>query len=113
MIGMLVDKEWKAMAAELAPLAARIVTVPVASERTVAAGELRTACLAGGTARPVRAVESVAEALRAVAADPFVLVTGSLYLVGEVLEQLGGMPDAAKERGLNEWGGGPRPGTPG
>ncbi len=105
-IGMLADKEWRTMAADLAPLCARIVTVPVSSERTVDPEELRRACLASGIARPARAVASVADALRAVAADPFVLVTGSLYLVGEVLEQLGGMPIGADERGLNEWGGG-------
>jgi dihydrofolate synthase/folylpolyglutamate synthase len=102
-VGMLADKEWKSMAAELAPLASRIVTVPVSSARTVDPEELRRACLAAGVARPARAVGSVAEALKAVAADPFVLVTGSLYLVGEVLEQLGDTPAGAEERGLNEW----------
>ncbi len=105
-IGMLADKEWKAMAAELAPLAGRIVTVPVSSARTVPAEELRLACLAGGIARPARAVGSVAEALRAVAADPFVLATGSLYLVGELLERLEETPAGTDERALNEWGGG-------
>jgi hypothetical protein len=35
--------------------------------------------------------------------EPFVVVTGSLYLVGEALELLGFSPANAGERGLNEW----------
>jgi dihydrofolate synthase/folylpolyglutamate synthase len=114
LIGMLADKEWRAMARELVPLAARVVTVPVASERTVSSADLRSACQTSGVTRPVKAASDVQEALRWVAADPFVLVTGSLYLIGEVLEHLGdpvagGPAGEGGERALNEWGGGPRP----
>jgi hypothetical protein len=35
--------------------------------------------------------------------EAFVVVTGSLYLVGEALERLGFSPGGADERGLNEW----------
>jgi hypothetical protein len=42
-------------------------------------------------------------ALNACKDEGFIVVTGSLYLVGEALERLGLAPDGAGERGLNEW----------
>ena len=47
---------------------------------------------------------SLAQALDKLGAEPLVLITGSLYLVGEALQQLraSGEP-IANERGLNEW----------
>ena len=46
----------------------------------------------------------MAEAIKAVQSDPFVVVTGSLYFIGEFMEALGLEPTAANaERGLNEW----------
>ena len=65
--------------------------------------ELRAACVATGAGRPVKAAASVAEALKLVAPDPFVLVTGSLYFLGEVMEQLGLAVARGEERALNEW----------
>ena len=93
------------MCARLVGLAARILTVPVASERTAKAGELAAVC------QETRRLEVVACASLAAAAqrtgnDPFVVITGSLYLVGEALELLGlGPASDAGERGLNDWGG--------
>ena len=102
-LGMLADKDWPAMVASLVPLASRVVTAPVASERTVSAEELRAACLAVGGGRPVRAANSAAEALKLIIPDPFVLVTGSLYFLGEVMERLGLAAANGDERTLNEW----------
>ena len=102
-MGMLADKDWRAMVVSLVPLASRVVTAPVASERTVSAEDLRSACLATGAGRPVKAAASVAEALKLVAPDPFVLVTGSLYFLGEVMERLGLAVANGDERALNEW----------
>jgi dihydrofolate synthase/folylpolyglutamate synthase len=102
-LGMLADKDWRLMVASLVPLAARVVTTPVASERTVSSEDLRTACVATGAGRPVKAAASVTEALKLVAADPFVLVTGSLYFLGEVMERLGLATARGEERALNEW----------
>ena len=102
-LGMLADKEWKEMARTLGPLAARIITTPVASTRTVPPADLKAACLASGVTRPIRVTSSLAEALRGCVADPFVLVAGSLYLIGEALELLGEGTAAATERALNEW----------
>jgi dihydrofolate synthase/folylpolyglutamate synthase len=102
-LGMLADKDWRAMAADLVPLASRVVTAPVGSERTVTAEDLRAACVATGAGRPVKAAGSAAAALKLVAADPFVLVTGSLYFIGEVMEGLGLQAARGDERSLNGW----------
>lgn len=101
-LGMLGDKQWQDMARMLAPLAARILTTPVSSPRSVPPAELKAACLSAVT-RPVRVTQSLDEALRACRADPFVVITGSLYLIGEALEQLGESPAGTLDRQLNHW----------
>jgi dihydrofolate synthase / folylpolyglutamate synthase len=104
-LGMLADKDWLPMCARLAGLAARILTVPVSSERTAAAAELAAACHQDPSVPAVECA-SLSEALQRTADDSLVVVTGSLYLVGEALELLGLSPEgSASERGLNEWGG--------
>lgn len=103
-LGMLADKDWRPMCARLATFAARILTVPVGSERTAKAADLAAACRA---TQPLETVEcsSLAEAAERTANDPFVVITGSLYLVGEALELLGLEPAGdTSERGLNDWG---------
>lgn len=103
-VGMLADKECVAMLKELVPLAGRVITAPVASGRTTSAETLRDAAVATGTGRPVTAAASLAEALRLSAADPLVVITGSLYFVGETMELLGlSAATGPEERTLNEW----------
>jgi dihydrofolate synthase/folylpolyglutamate synthase len=105
-LGILRDKDWPAMCARLAPLAARIVTVPVGSERTATAAELAAACREANPPAGVFECASFGEAMEKIAPDPFVVITGSLYLIGEALEWLGLSAEAgASERALNEWGG--------
>ncbi len=104
-LGVLRDKDWQHICEILAPLAARIITVPVASERTADAHELAAACQSANPAAEVFACDSLAAALNRVAGDDFMIVSGSLYLVGEALEQLGLSPIRGGERGLNEWSG--------
>ena len=101
-LGVFQDKDWRTMCKLLAPLAARILTVPISSERTANAGELAAACRVANPAAEVAACESLGTALEQAAGDPFVVIAGSLYLVGEALEWLG-QPPAAGERELNEW----------
>ena len=60
-LGMLADKDWRSMAADLVPLASRVVTAPVGSERTVTAEDLRAACVATGAGRPVKAADPPAQ----------------------------------------------------
>jgi folylpolyglutamate synthase/dihydropteroate synthase len=50
----------------------------------------------------VSVAPSVAEALALTRRDELVVITGSLYLIGEVMELLG-LGHAAHERALNEW----------
>ena len=102
--GALADKNWLDICEILAPLAAKIFTVPVASERTADARELAAACRpANPQAEVGGGLENLAEALNASKDEPFIVVTGSLYLVGEALEQIGLVAGSGGERGLNEW----------
>ena len=102
-LGMLADKDWRPMCARLAKLAARILTVPVGSERTASAAELAAVCRETQSLVTMEC-SSLAEAAQRTANDPFVVITGSLYLVGEALELLGlGPAGDASERGLNDW----------
>jgi dihydrofolate synthase/folylpolyglutamate synthase len=101
--GALADKNWPAICRLLAPLAAEIFTVPVASGRTADARELAAAFHSARPATPASARRNLSDALNACKDKPFVVITGSLYLVGEVLEQLGLSPADGGERGLNEW----------
>ena len=103
-LGVLEDKDWQRVCAALAPLAGRILLVPVPSERTAPPELLRDACATINPAAQTIACPSLADALKQTANDPFVIITGSLYLVGEAMEWLELSPaPAASERGLNEW----------
>ncbi|MGB7746153.1 MAG: folylpolyglutamate synthase/dihydrofolate synthase family protein [Verrucomicrobiia bacterium] len=108
-LGVLQDKDWRHICETLAPMAARIFTVPVASERTADAHELAAACCAANSAAKIAACDSLRRALDRAAGDRFVVVTGSLYLVGEALELLGLSPATGEERALNEWSPHPQP----
>jgi dihydrofolate synthase / folylpolyglutamate synthase len=104
--GVLRDKDWTTMARRLMPLAGRIVLTPVKSERSLSPGELQPFLNQLGLKSPITLCGSLAEALRVTAEDALVVITGSLYLVGEAMEllQLSAVP-AAGERELNEWQG--------
>ncbi|MFZ0828863.1 MAG: folylpolyglutamate synthase/dihydrofolate synthase family protein [Verrucomicrobiia bacterium] len=108
-LGVLQDKDWRHICETLAPLAVRIFTVPVASERTAEAQELARVCRAANPSAEVLACDSMAEALETIAGADFAVVTGSLYLVGEALELLGLSPATRGERALNDWGVRPQP----
>jgi len=101
--GALADKNWLGICRVLAPLAEQIFTVPVASDRTADAHELAEAFSSAHPAAKVLAVKDLPAAINASKDEPFVVITGSLYLVGEALERLGISPADAGERGLNEW----------
>jgi dihydrofolate synthase/folylpolyglutamate synthase len=101
--GALADKNWSDICKILAPLAAKIFTVPVASDRTADANELAKVFRGANPKAQVTACKNFQEAIIACKDAPFVVVTGSLYLVGEALEVLGLSPAGGGERGLNEW----------
>jgi dihydrofolate synthase/folylpolyglutamate synthase len=102
-LGVFQDKDWPHICEMLAPLAARIFTVPVSSERSTHPDELAAACRAANSSAEIGTCHSLREALEKIAPDDFVVITGSLYLVGEALELLGLAPAGRDERGLNEW----------
>ena len=103
-LGVLEDKNWHLMCEILAPLARRVLCVPVSSERTTASEMLMGICQHVSPQAEVRACASLAEALRAVASEPFAVIAGSLYLIGEAMEQLHlAATPGADEKGLNEW----------
>ncbi len=102
-VGLLADKDWEAMVQVLAPLAARILTVPVKSSRTLSADLLASTC-ARVALGPVEACTDLSDALARVRNSSHVVVAGSLYLVGEALELLDLAPgELPSERDLNEW----------
>ncbi len=101
--GALQDKHWPDICRLLAPLAAKVSVVPVASVRTANPAGLAKVFRSANPAAVVTAAENLSTALIACKDEPFVVVTGSLYLVGEALEQLGLSPATAGERGLNDW----------
>jgi dihydrofolate synthase/folylpolyglutamate synthase len=87
-VGVLHEKDWPAMAAELLPLAGRAFLAPVSSSSRSAPPEsLLPVCRQVAPDVPVTAAASLSEALAATTEEPFRVVAGSLYLVGEALEQ--------------------------
>lgn len=104
-LGVLADKDWRPLAETLAPLARRLLLVPVNSRRTLAPEDLLPVCRDANSQATVEVCASLAEAMSRSADEPFLMITGSLYLVGEAMERLQLSPaPAADERGLNEWG---------
>lgn len=101
--GALADKKWSEICSILAPLAAKVFTVPVASDRTADADDLALDFRNANPNLQVVKLPNLSEALNASSKEPFVVITGSLYLVGEALELLGLSPASIAERGLNEW----------
>ena len=103
-IGAMMDKDVSAILKSLAPLGRRIVATKIASERALPASDLARLCREANPAAVVEEAQSVGEALALLNDEPFVLLTGSLYFVGEALEFLGILrPEGADEKALNDW----------
>jgi dihydrofolate synthase/folylpolyglutamate synthase len=104
-LGLLADKDWQAMVRTLAPLAHRLLLVPVNTRRSQAPEVLAPVCREANPRAAAEVCASLADALERSAEEPFLILTGSLYLVGEAMERLKlSSSPAAGERGLNEWG---------
>jgi len=101
-LGMLEDKNWKRVCETLAPLASKFFLVPVASQRTALPEKLAPVCRVANPSTQILVLSSLAEAFVAAKDDTTVVVTGSLYLVGEAMELLG-LSTVRGERQLNEW----------
>lgn len=101
--GALGDKNWPAICRLLAPLASKIIVTPVASKRTADPAELAAVFHKANPQAVVTIAENLAAALFACKDEPFLVITGSLYLVGEALERLEILPSDDAGRSLNEW----------
>jgi hypothetical protein len=87
-------------------LARRIFLAPIGSERSADPRLLADPCRRANPTAQITVCRNLAEAFTNAGAEPFVVVTGSLYFVGEALEWLGIVPPS-QERALNEYGGAP------
>jgi len=107
-LGILQDKDCDKICEILAPLAGRILLVPVNSQRTASPHELALACRAANPAAKIEEADSLKKALELAGSDAFVVIAGSLYLIGEAMELLKLSPgNPGNERNLNEWAGTP------
>jgi dihydrofolate synthase/folylpolyglutamate synthase len=106
-LGMLADKDAASAAEHLAAAAERIVVVPVHSSRGSDPAGIARLCSRArqASAASVEQGSDVIEALEMLAREEVIVITGSLYLVGEVLRHHGG--GTISERDLNDWS--PRP----
>ena len=93
-LGMMRDKDIPAVCRALAPLAARVITVPVRNPRAAPPGEIRDAFALVAPEVPADVAASLPDALDHARAFPaeVVLVAGSFFLVGEALALLTGQP---------------------
>lgn len=103
-LGMMGDKDWRTMCGKFAVFGARILLTSIDSDRTARAEELAEACRAANPDAEVRVKEKLVEALESVAAEPLVVVTGSLHFLGETMEALGlSASPEVDEKGLNDY----------
>lgn len=89
-LGILRDKNFDQMCSILAPLADRIYCVPVNSERTSDPAELARWCRHANPAAEVVVAGNLVEAYQQALArrEDVILITGSLFLVGEAFARL-------------------------
>jgi len=102
-IGLFKDKAWPEMCDILMPGAARVFLVPLQSERSANPGDVRDYCGQRWPSTEFTISSSSAAAVEAALKFPFVIVAGSLHLIGEVMERLGIAAGLPSERELNEW----------
>lgn len=102
-LGLFKDKDWPSICDVLVPRAARVFLVPLPSERSAEPIELLQHCTSHWPNVETRSFPSVEAGINESLRFPFVVIAGSLYLVGEAMQILGLVPDKGSERGLNEW----------
>ncbi len=101
LVGMLADKDPAAVGEHLVPGASRVVVVRVASNRAGDPASLQGICRTAEGQHPVEVASTLADAWKRLSGEGLVLVTGSLYLIGEAMEFLG--EASGNERPLNDW----------
>jgi dihydrofolate synthase/folylpolyglutamate synthase len=92
-LGVLADKDVRGMCEALLPIAERIVAVPVRSERTSTVEDLQQHFQSLAPGIPCAVAPDIGHALRLARQNgEKILVTGSLFLVGEALAHLENLP---------------------
>jgi dihydrofolate synthase/folylpolyglutamate synthase len=107
-LGIMRDKDCEAICHVLAPLAQRIFLAAIGSERSADPLMLVDHCRWANPSASITVCRNLADAFAKAANEPLLVVTGSLYFVGEALEWLGVVPPSL-ERALNEYGTTPAP----
>jgi dihydrofolate synthase/folylpolyglutamate synthase len=103
-LGIMSDKDWDLMCEILSPLAGRVVCVGVSSERSADPAQLRDACRRTNPEVEVAVCTTLGEALAQTDAERFVVIAGSIYLIGEAMERLHlATNPSTDEKPLNEW----------
>jgi dihydrofolate synthase/folylpolyglutamate synthase len=105
-MGIMRDKDCGAICQLLAPLARRIFLASIGSERSADPHSLVDHCRRANPSAQIIVCRNLADAFAQAEAEPFVVVAGSLYFVGEALEWLG-LVAPSLERTLNEYGAAP------
>lgn len=101
-LGLFRDKAWREMCDLLIPLARRVLLVPLSAERTTDPNELQAYCRSKFPEVQTDKCANLAAAIQISASDPFIVIAGSLHLIGEAMEKLD-VSAARSERALNEW----------
>ncbi len=100
--GALIDKDWPGIWEELEQLTQKLWLTRVQTGRSADPETLARFCRERQPNLPVQTTERLQTALMATAEEPFRLITGSLYLVGEALQRLGLHPDEEIEE-RSDW----------
>jgi dihydrofolate synthase/folylpolyglutamate synthase len=103
-LGVMRDKDCAGICNILAPLANRIITCAVSSERSADPDQLASFCRIANPDAQVFAASSLEFALDSAVNDRLLIITGSLHFIGHALQLLTGS-DCGDERALNEWTG--------
>lgn len=104
-VGILADKDIKAMAREFAQVASRILTVAVQSDRSADADALADQIRSVTPDVPVESCTSLPNALEKAESADRIVITGSLHFIGEAMQTLGFATGTENERALNDWTG--------
>ena len=101
-IGMLKDKDWEKSCSIIGNFGEKYITVPVNSYRTLAA-EMLSLELKKHYHGHIQSTESLLQAFDITRDSSFILICGSLYLIGEALRLLSDEKYCPIESKLNEW----------
>lgn len=104
LMGVLEDKGIERWLTRLLPFASQFYLTPVASGRTLTPEALKEAIKNLDADLPVSCFENGKEALEAAMnEEAFLVVCGSIYLVGEILGYLNDRNLPSEQMGLNDW----------